>query len=125
MMKELVCTSCGVIQKLEEAKLSYQRMSTGGAHVRADCCECGAWIKWLPQTPETLTLIKEPLTTREVLDEFAFDFDTVDYASAKEDIKEDETITLDFDTLSLEDTVSGEECPIECDDLVVCSFDLD
>lgn len=46
-MEELVCKHCGIIQDEATAKLSVQVMSNGLRHLRADCCECGGWIKYL------------------------------------------------------------------------------
>ena len=49
----LTCHHCGVI---EEPDLGWQVFGNGTTHLRAECRACGRYIKYVPQTPENLSL---------------------------------------------------------------------
>ncbi len=56
-MEELVCQQCGLIQTYEEALLTFQDIANGNNHIRATCCGCNKWIKWLKKTPEVMKIM--------------------------------------------------------------------
>jgi hypothetical protein len=37
-----------------QRRLKWRLLATGGAHLGAFCLQCGKWITWLPQDPDTL-----------------------------------------------------------------------
>ena len=55
-MLEIICKTCGVVG---EGRFEWQIFSNKTKHIRLDCTACGAYIKYVQQTPETLELVGE------------------------------------------------------------------
>lgn len=53
MLPTLTCAGCA---KAAVPQLSWQQMSSGAMHLRADCGECHRWIKFVEQSPLWLSL---------------------------------------------------------------------
>jgi hypothetical protein len=60
-VEELVCRSCGLIQTCGEAILTSFEMKDGRVQIRADCYECGEWIKWVKKTHENTYFLNRML----------------------------------------------------------------
>jgi hypothetical protein len=52
----LACRCCGAA---DVPRLTWQACRNGRWHLRADCRACGAFLKWLEQTPNHLALAEE------------------------------------------------------------------
>jgi hypothetical protein len=56
MNDTLVCRRCGAA---DVPRLAWQQCRNGRWHLRADCQICGAFLKYLAQTPDNLALAWE------------------------------------------------------------------
>lgn len=53
LMIEEMCRNCG---RLVPLKLAWQLLANGYHHLRGSCSVCGKYVKYLPQTEESLQL---------------------------------------------------------------------
>lgn len=56
---KLVCTRCGV----EDVPRVAWAPHALGRHLKASCSSCGAYLKFVPQTPAWVALAEEPPPT--------------------------------------------------------------
>ena len=111
MNEELVCRNCGVIQMVSEAKVTATKTKDGRLQIRAECSDCGKWIKWITQTEEILSM----LGIEKPKNEFDLDFDT---PSIKDEVKpaveDSDDCTMDFGTSDIRDIpLSNDDCPFD------------
>jgi hypothetical protein len=110
-VEKLVCRRCGVIQLVSEAKVSVNKIKDGRIQIRADCSDCGSWIKWLTQTPELLDM----LGIEKPKNEFEMDFDTPSVNEVIIDPVKNKDNDLDFGTIGndIKPSDSNDDCPFD------------